>query len=85
MRGRLYVHPNEDDFRAWLTLSAEGAEQSRAGKDADAAETPVALEYAANDSAVSGERGCSSLSRILSATHRNSGSSRPPLDRMASP
>ena len=27
MRGRLYVHPNEDDFRAWLTYRLK-AQQS---------------------------------------------------------
>ena len=42
MRGRLYVHPTQDDFRAWLHYQ-ENAQDSHQPERSPASSTPVAL------------------------------------------
>ena len=45
MRGRLYVHPNEDDFRAWLRYQLKAQNSHEPETHPGAAGTPVASAY----------------------------------------
>ncbi len=42
MRGRIYVHPDEEDFRAWLRYQLKAQNSHEPERSPDAAETPVA-------------------------------------------
>jgi cytochrome c oxidase subunit II len=42
MRGRLYVHPDEDDFRKWLSYRLKAQQSHEPEKTPSAAATPVA-------------------------------------------
>ena len=43
MRGRIYVHPDEEDFRAWLRYQAKAQNSHEPERSPGAAGTPVAL------------------------------------------